>query len=208
MQIDLKRDFNSIELKEICPGWCGGNRNIFVLSSQLQSESPLSVILWDLADMMNTCQIFIKIWRNHIERLSERTVSQAEFVDEVWTGTINDCCRLVVLCSDGSALADEVDNLFAMLDIEEHLKLLHEKLKCICPKDDSLKIKKSEWISHVAKQITSYRSFKKCENTAVNLLKIKDKLEWDGCFDVLQSITRKVSHNVLRFFYYSYFRKK
>lgn len=192
---DLSRDLRAVEIKDICPGWSLENRSTFVLSSQLRSESPLSGILWLFSDMIK-CDIFHKLWWSYREKLTDANVPQQQFVDEVWICTMDECCQLMITCYDGSALVADVEKLFATFDkreIEAHLKALHEGLKKAQPCNQALRLSsKSIWISHVAKQVLSYRFFKQCEGTANNLLSLKQRLHLDGCFDFLESIVKKV----------------
>lgn len=194
MREDLSRDRNSLAMNIICPTWANGNCCNFVLSSELGNDSALMQNK-DTFYVMMKCKIFRIIWWTYQEKLTDNTLSQQQFVDQVWKPAINDSLNLINKCYDGSAIVCDVVIYFPSFDQETIQDYLMELQKALsnCSSEYSARIpSKNTWIHNVSKKISTYQRFRHYQEITFYLLKLKDCLKWVGNFHLLESIAEQV----------------
>lgn len=180
-------------MNQLCINW-QEEQPVFVRGTHLGLASPLYPILIPFA-VMEKCKLFNEIWSLHYNQ-QPQLIQQKQLIEKVWNASINDCIMLVGTCVDGSAIVTDLEKLFddnwSQEELTGHLEKLYNRLNSINLYHLTLS-KDESWAVNVSKKFESYRISKRCEESAITFLNLKELLKLKGCFNLLDSVAKKVN---------------
>lgn len=152
-------------------------------------------------NIMSGSQIFLDIWNqimsDTLRRAKENNecVKLDDVVTCVWNPAIDFCTQLLIDLHSNKIKLSIIDGHIKMLNsIEEQLQIFSSALKFVLKDEKVLSFyEDNSWLKDRIATIKQYCNFKRYSNDASIFLTLKEVLNIDGDFGVIQEIASNVS---------------